>query len=231
MISYKESWIELNMKKIIKYIIIVLIVIIVIVLGINFYVKLSTKNQIIKNKDDSKLKDVDCIIVLGAGVWGDKPSPMLEDRLLEAISLYENNTSSKIIMSGDHGREEYDEVNTMKNFAIEKGVPSENIFMDHAGFSSYESIYRAKEIFGAKKVVIVTQEYHLYRSLYIANRLGIEAYGVASNPRIYGGEAYRELREILARDKDFVKCIYKPKPTYLGDTIPVNGNGDVTNDK
>lgn len=231
MISYKKKKVGLNMKKIIKYIIIVLIVIIVIVLGINFYVKLSTKNQIIKNKDDSKLKDVDCIIVLGAGVWGDKPSPMLEDRLLEAISLYENNTSSKIIMSGDHGREEYDEVNTMKNFAIEKGVPSENIFMDHAGFSSYESIYRAKEIFGAKKVVIVTQEYHLYRSLYIANRLGIEAYGVASGPRIYGGEAYRELREILARDKDFVKCIYKPKPTYLGDTIPVNGNGDVTNDK
>ncbi len=219
------------MKKIIKYVTIVLIVMIVIVLGINFYVKLSTKKQIIGNKDDSRLKDVDCIIVLGAGVWGDKPSPMLEDRLLEAISLYENNTSSKIIMSGDHGREEYDEVNTMKNFAIEKGVPSENIFMDHAGFSSYESIYRAKEIFEAKKVVIVTQEYHLYRSLYVANRLGVEAYGVASNPRIYGGEAYRELREILARNKDFVKCIFKPKPTYLGDTIPVNGNGDVTNDK
>lgn len=219
------------MKKIIKYVAIILIVIIVIVFGINFYVKLSTKKQIIGNKDDSRLKDVDCIIVLGAGVWGDKPSPMLEDRLLEAISLYENNASSKIIMSGDHGREEYDEVNTMKNFAIEKGVPSENIFMDHAGFSSYESIYRAKEIFGAKKVVIVTQEYHLYRSLYIANRLGVEAYGVASNPRIYGGEAYRELREILARDKDFIKCIFKPKPTYLGDTIPVNGNGDVTNDK
>lgn len=219
------------MKKIIKYVTIVLIVIIVIVLGINFYVKLSTKKQIIGNKDDSRLKDVDCIIVLGAGVWGDKPSPMLEDRLLEAISLYENNTSSKIIMSGDHGREEYDEVNTMKNFAIEKGVPSENIFMDHAGFSSYESIYRAKEIFEAKKVVIVTQEYHLYRSLYVANKLGLEAYGVGADPRTYRGQAYRELREILARDKDFVKCIFKPKPTYLGDTIPVNGNGDVTNDK
>lgn len=219
------------MKKIIKYVTIVLIVMIVIVLGINFYVKLSTKKQIIGNKDDSRLKDVDCIIVLGAGVWGDKPSPMLEDRLLEAISLYENNTSSKIIMSGDHGREEYDEVNTMKNFAIEKGVPSENIFMDHAGFSSYESIYRAKEIFEAKKVVIVTQEYHLYRSLYVANKLGLEAYGVGADPRTYRGQAYRELREILARDKDFVKCIFKPKPTYLGDTIPVNGNGDVTNDK
>lgn len=219
------------MKKIIKYVTIVLMVMIVIVLGINFYVKLSTKKQIIGNKDDSRLKDVDCIIVLGAGVWGDKPSPMLEDRLLEAISLYENNTSSKIIMSGDHGREEYDEVNTMKNFAIEKGVPSENIFMDHAGFSSYESIYRAKEIFEAKKVVIVTQKYHLYRALYIANKLDLEAYGVGSDPRIYGGETYRELREILARNKDFVKCIFKPEPTYLGDTIPVNGNGDVTNDK
>lgn len=219
------------MKKIIKYVTIVLIVMIVIVLGINFYVKLSPKKQIIGNKDDARLKDVDCIIVLGAGVWGDKPSPMLEDRLLEAISLYENNTSSKIIMSGDHGREDYDEVNTMKNFAIEKGVPSENIFMDHAGFSSYESIYRAKEIFEAKKVVIVTQEYHLYRSLYVANKLGLEAYGVGADPRTHSGQAYRELREILARDKDFVKCIFKPKPTYLGDTIPVNGNGDVTNDK
>lgn len=219
------------MKKIIKYVIIVLIVMIVIVLGINFYVKLSTKNQIIENKDNPNLKDVDCIIVLGAGVWGDKPSPMLEDRLLEAISLYENNTSSKIIMSGDHGKEEYDEVNIMKDFAIQQGVPSENIFMDHAGFSSYESIYRAKEIFGAKKVVIVTQKYHLYRALYIANRLEIEAYGVGADPRIYRGQSYRELREILARNKDFVKCIFKPKPTYLGDTIPVNGNGDVTNDK
>lgn len=219
------------MKKIIKYVIIVLIAMMIIVLGINFYVKLSTKKQIIGNKDDSRLKDIDCIIVLGAGVWGDKPSPMLEDRLLEAISLYKNNASTKIIMSGDHGREEYDEVNTMKNFAIEKGVPSENIFMDHAGFSSYESIYRAKEIFEAKKIVIVTQEYHLYRSLYIANRLGLEAYGVGADPRIYRGQVYRELREILARDKDFVKCIFKPKPTYLGDTIPVSGNGDVTNDK
>lgn len=219
------------MKKIIIYITIILIIIILIILGINSYVKSSTKKQIIKNNDYSDLQDVDCIIVLGAGIWGDKPSPMLEDRLLEAISLYENNVSSKIIMSGDHGQEDYDEVNIMKNFAIEKGVPSEDIFMDHAGFSSYESIYRAKEIFEAKKVVIVTQEYHLYRALYIANQLGLEAYGVASDPRAYAGQTMRELREIIARDKDFIKCIFKPKPTYLGDTIPVSGDGNVTNDK
>ena len=133
-------------------------------------------------------------------------------------------------MSGDHGRAEYDEVNTMKNYAIEKGVKSEDIFMDHAGFSTYESIYRAKEIFKAKKVVIVTQKYHLYRALYIAKQLDLEAYGVGADPRQYVGATYREIREILARDKDFIKCIFKPTPTYLGETIPVSGNGDATND-
>ena len=222
------------MKKIAKYGVICLIIIIVlmlILLGINLYVKSSTKNQIIENNYYSNLKDIDCIVVLGAGIWGDKPSPMLEDRLLQAIDLYQNNVSSKIIMSGDHGKQDYDEVNTMKNFAIDKGVPSESIFMDHAGFSSYESIYRAKEIFGAKKIVIVTQKYHLYRALYIANQLGIEAYGVGADPRQYVGATYRELREILARNKDFFKCIFKPEHTYLGDTIPVSGNGDITNDK
>ena len=167
---------------------------------------------------------------MGAGIWDGKPSPMLEDRLLEGINLYNNNVSDKLIMSGDHGKKDHDEVNIMKNYAIEKGVPSENIFMDHAGFSTYESIYRAKYIFNAKKVIIVTQNYHLYRALYIANKLGLEAYGVGSDPRPYEGATFREIREIFARNKDFFKCIIKPKPTYLGDSIPVSGNGDITND-
>lgn len=200
-------------------------------IGVNFYVKLSTKDQIIENDDYANLENIDCIIVLGAGIWGDKPSYMLEDRLLEAIDLYQNNVSSKIIMSGDHGREEYDEVNIMKNYAIERNIPSEDIFMDHAGFSTYDSIYRAKDIFKAKKVVIITQKYHLYRALYIANQLGLEAYGVGADPRQYKGAAYREIREILARNKDLIKCIFKPKPTYLGESIPISGNGDITNDK
>ena len=218
------------MKKLLKYEIIAIIIITIIVLGINLYVRISTNKQIIKENDYTALSNVDCIIILGAGIWEDKPSPMLEDRLLEGIKLYQNGVSDKIIMSGDHGRREYDEVNIMKNYAIEKGIPSENIFMDHAGFSTYESIYRAKDIFEAKKVVIVTQEYHLYRALYIANQLGLEAYGVGADSRQYVGATYRELREILARDKDFIKCIFKPEPTYLGDTIPVSGNGDITND-
>lgn len=218
------------MKKVLKYIIIFIITIAIIILGINLYVILSTKKQIIEEEKYTELSDIDCIIILGAGIVEGKPSHMLEDRLLEGIKLYQNNVSDKIIMSGDHGRKEYDEVNVMKNYAIQKGVPSENIFMDHAGFSTYESIYRARDIFKARKVVIVTQKYHLYRALYIANQLGIEAYGVGADPRQYVGRIYREMREILARNKDFIKCIFKPEPTYLGETIPVNGNGDITND-
>ena len=218
-------------KKMIKIILLIFAITIAMVFVINFIVKGTTKKQIITEENAKKLEDIDCILVLGAGIWGNGPSPMLEDRLLQAISLYKNNVSAKLIMSGDHGRKNYDEVNVMKEFAIQQGVPSEDIFMDHAGFSSYESIYRAKEIFQASKIVIVTQKYHLYRSLYIANQLGIEAYGVGSDPRKYAGQGYRELREILARNKDFVKCIFKLEPTYLGETIPVSGDGNVTNDK
>ena len=220
-------------KKLIKIGLILLIIgvsMMIIVLAVNGFVKSSTKNQILEEGDLANLKDVDCILVLGAGVWGDRPSPMLEDRLLVGIKLYKNNVSPKIMMTGDHGTKEYDEVNVMKAFAIEKGVPSGDIFMDHAGFSTYESIYRARDVFAVKKIIIVTQEYHLYRALYIANELGIEAYGVPADPRQYVGALYRELREILARNKDFIQCIFKPKPTYLGEVIPIFGDGNLTND-
>ncbi|MCI8641271.1 MAG: DUF218 domain-containing protein [Clostridia bacterium] len=219
------------MKKLIKYVLIIISIIVLVVFLINIHIQLSTKKQIICDTNYSNLENIDCIIVLGAGIWGNKPSPMLEDRLLKGIELYNNNVSAKIIMSGDHGKIDYDEVNIMKDYAIENGVPSENIFMDHAGFSSYDSVYRAKEIFKAKKVVLVTQKYHLYRSLYIANELGLEAYGVSSDLRKHKGTIHREIREILARNKDFIKCIFKPEPKFLGNSIPITGNGDVTNDK
>jgi len=214
-----------------KMLICFIIIFVIIIFGINLIVVLSTNKKIISEDTAKEKSDIDCILILGAGIWGDKPSPMLEDRLNEGIALYKKGVSSKIIMSGDHGKEEHDEVNIMKNYAIEKGVPSEDIFMDHAGISSYDSMYRAKEIFKANKIIVVTQKYHLYRSLYIANKLGIEAYGVSSDPRKYSGQFIRDIREILARDKDFIKCIYKPKPTYLGEVIPVSGDGNMTNDK
>ena len=193
------------MKKVLICILVIIAIMIIGVVSINIYVKKSTKKQI-KNEDECKeITDVDCIIVLGAAVWGDKPSPMLEDRLLEGIELYQKGVSKKIIMSGDHGQNEYDEVNIMKQFAIEKGIPSEDIFMDHAGFSTYDSIYRAKEIFGAKKIIIVTQEYHLYRALFIADKYKLNARGVTAEEINYNGQIFRDIREIFARCKDFIK--------------------------
>lgn len=200
------------------------------ILIINNYVNSSVKSKIITAADATSL-DADCILVLGAGVWGDgRPSHMLEDRLLQGIELYDNGASKRLLMSGDHGSKEYDEVNVMKGFAMDRGIPSEHIFMDHAGFSTYESLYRARDIFKTNKIIIVTQKYHMYRALYIAERLGLEAYGVTSDPRKYVGQESRELREILARVKDFFNCILKPEPTYLGDSIPISGDGNLTND-
>ncbi len=198
---------------------------------INLKVKNSVKARILTPDEAAEMK-ADCILVLGAGVWENgRPSQMLEDRLLQGIELYQAGASNRLLMSGDHGRVAYDEVNVMKSYAIDRGVPSENVFMDHAGFSTYDSMYRARDIFQAKKVIIVTQRYHLYRALYVAEALGLEAYGVASDPRQYAGQNNRELREIAARIKDFLYVLVKPKPTYLGDAIPVYGNGDITNDQ
>lgn len=180
---------------------------------------------------DAAGEGYDCILVLGCGVQGTTPSHMLEDRLLQGIELYHSGASEKMIMSGDHGRDHYGEVNVMKDFAIDRDVASSDIFMDHAGFSTYESMYRAKEIFQAEKILIVTQKYHLYRAIYNARALGLDAYGVASDPRTYVGQTYRDIREILARNKDFIYSVIKPEPTYLGEAIPVSGNGDVTNDR
>ena len=219
------------MKKLKNVIIILLVLVLILIpLTINFYVKVSVKNQILSESEYKKLNNIDCILILGAGVKNNKPSPLLRDRLVTGIKLYEDNIAPKIVVSGDHGKKDYDEVNVMKKYAINSDIPSTDIFMDHAGFSTYDSIYRIKEIFKAKKIIIVTQKYHLYRALYIANKLGIEAYGVAASSPKYSGDTKREIREILARNKDFVKAILKPKATYLGDEIPVSGNGDITND-
>ena len=201
------------------------------VIGINSYVKIVGGRNIITPEEAVGLSDIDCIVVLGCQVKENgKPSDMLADRLKRGIDLYNQRVAPKIIMSGDHGQKEYDEVNAMKQVAVDAGIPSSDVFMDHAGFSTYETLYRAKEIFGADKLVIVTQEYHLYRALYIAEQLGIKAYGVSSDYRTYWGQTNREAREILARCKDFVKTMFKPEPTYLGEIIPIGGNGDLTND-
>ena len=202
------------------------------VIGINAAVKCSVADQILSAEQAAKLANVDCILVLGCGVYADgTPTAMLHDRLRRSVELYDLGAAPKLLMTGDHGREGYDEVDAMKTFAVDAGIASENVFMDHAGFSTYESMYRAKEIFQAKKIIIVTQEYHLYRAIYIAESLGMEAYGVSSDYRSYGGQLQYDLREVLARVKDFGMSIFKPEPTYLGEAIPIWSDGNLTNDE
>ncbi len=225
-----------NKKKVIKRILIALSVCVVMIISgilfINSYVKNTVENRILSPEDALEMTDVDCILVLGCGVRDDgSPSDMLKDRLTRGIELYKGNAAPKLLMSGDHGQTDYNEVGVMKQYAIDADIPSEDIFMDHAGFSTYESMYRAKEIFQAKKIIIVTQEYHLYRAVYIARQLGLEAYGVSSDYHTYGGQTMRDIREIMARVKDFGSTLFKPEPTFLGEAISVSGNGDVTNDE
>ena len=193
-----------------------------------------SKPYILSETDCAALEDVDCILVLGCAVWNNETlSPMLRDRVTTGLSLYQSGVSEKLLMSGDHGRENYDEVNHMKQFFVDAGVDPEVVFLDHAGFSTYESMYRARDIFGIKKVVIVTQGYHLYRAIYIARALGLEAYGVASDLQDYAlyTDVRNAIRESLARIKDFGVCIVKPEPTYLGDPIPISGSASLSDDK
>lgn len=184
--------------------------------------------------EEASAEEFDCVLVLGAGVWDDGPSHLLEERLNKGVEVYNTGCTNRILMTGDHGREEYDEVNVMKSFAIEKGAIAEEVFMDHAGFSTYESMYRAKEVFQVKKVVIVTQKYHLYRAVYNARKLGLDAYGVAADGQYNFSlpvRTYNNFRESLARCKDFIWCIIKPEPTYLGEAIPISSSGVLTDDK
>lgn len=201
------------------------------VLIVNNHVEAVGTTYILSANDVSK---ADAILVLGAYVSpSGAVSTMLNDRLTVGYELYEQGKAPKLLVSGDHGRKDYDEVNSMKNFLKNKGVPSGNIFMDHAGFSTYESMYRARDIFKVQKVIIVTQEYHLKRAVFVARELGLDAYGVASDKRDYGqAMAMYNLREIAARNKDFFWAkIIIPEPTFLGDSIPVFGDGKATDDK
>lgn len=221
----KKRW-----KQITLLIVIMGMVSLVTVLQINNYVQKMGSHYILNAEE---IPEADAVLVLGAFVFPDGTvSQVLNDRLAVGYELYAKGKAPKIIVSGDHGRKDYDEVNAMKDFLRDKNVPSDDVFMDHAGFSTYESIYRARDIFQAKKIIIVTQEYHLMRAVFIARELGLEAYGVTSDKRQYLYMAQYELREIAARNKDFFLAkVLKPEPTFLGEEIPVSGDGGATDDK
>ena len=220
------------MKKKLFFIIGFILLLIIIVFTLNGVVVGTTSNRIIKEEDINGIIDIDAILVLGCKVNSNgTPSMMLEKRVDRAVELYKK-TGIKLLLSGDHGTNEYDEVNTMKKMVIDLDIPKEDVFLDHAGFSTYDSIYRAKYVFGVKKMVIVTQKYHLYRALYIAKKLGIDAYGIpAPNIPYKFINIKNEIREVFARDKDVFKTMFRPKSKFVGDAIDIHGSGEITFDE
>lgn len=181
----------------------------------------------------SALPEADCVLVPGALVFGDEQlSDVLKDRMDTAIAIYEAGKADKLLLSGDHGQTDYDEVNAMMGYAVGKGVPKEDIFLDHAGFSTYESMYRARDVFCVESAIIVTQQVNLNRAVYDARKLGLNACGVSADAHVYGNEEQQALREALARVKDyFYVNVFVPEPKYLGEAIPIWGDSAPTHDK
>lgn len=199
------------------------------VIGINAYM-ISYVSDYLIEADDLENYSFDCITVLGAGLWDGEPSPMLKERLDFALEAYKTGCSTKFLMSGDHGREDYDEVNAMKDYVVENGADKDSVFLDHAGFSTYETMYRARDVFKVEKTLIITQKYHLYRAVYNARKLGLDAYGYYREEKIYSVK--NDIREAAARVKDFFYCISQPEPTYLGEEIPIKtASATLTDDK
>ena len=220
-------------KKIIKAFAIFAFISALIFVAINIYVVSYAKRYMLTPQEAMELQNTDCIAVLGAHVREDgSPSLMLTSRLDMGIKLYEEGVSDKLLLTGDHGQHEYDEVNNMMQYVLENSdISKENVFLDHAGFSTYESAYRAKEVFKVEKAIFVTQQYHLYRAIYDARSRGIQAFGVASDNLSWPGMAYYKFREALAIFKDFLCCVFDIQPTYLGDAIPVSGISSASHDK
>ncbi|CVH76712.1 hypothetical protein C2L80_10860 [Rubneribacter badeniensis] len=199
-----------------------------VVAATNAVTVLATKDRIVSAEAAASF-GADAIVVLGASVYADgTPSGILQDRLDDGIALYFAGAAPKIIMSGDNSTVSYNEVKAMKDYAVAQGVPSEDVFCDHAGFSTYESMYRAKHVFGAERIVVATQTYHLYRALYAASGLGLEAVGVPSDYREYAHQLQYDVREIPARTKDFFKTLLRVPSTFVGDPISLDQSGDVT---
>jgi vancomycin permeability regulator SanA len=178
------------------------------------------------------LPDAQCVIILGAKVYPDGTlSDMLRDRADTAIEVYKSGKAKKILVSADHGQKKYDEVNAIKNYLLTKSIPKEDIFLDHAGFDTYSSLYRAKEIFDVTSAIVTTQNFHLSRAVYIGNSLGIKTYGLSADTERYPGIFYNQLREVPARLKAYVNVLFKTKPKYLGNKIPITGNSDASWDE
>ena len=163
-------------------------------------------------------------LVLGAGLWRDgTPTPVLHDRVATAVDLYNAGTVQKLLLSGDNPAENYNEPEAMRQLATQMGVPEQDIVLDYAGRRTYDSCFRAREIFQVEQAVVVTQQFHLHRALYLCNSLGVDAVGAVADKRSYRPQWQRfwQLREVAAIVRALLDIhILQPKPV-LGDKLPI----------
>jgi len=217
-----------KIKKIFKILVISGLIALFILISVNIYIIKTTENYIYTESKlvPSDLK-VDAVLVLGAKVYPKtgRLSDILKDRVDTAVEIYRNGNAEKFLLSGDHGQVDYDEVNVMKDYLLNLGIPEEDIFLDHAGFDTYDSVVRAKEVFEVKSVIISTQKFHLYRAIYISRKKGMQTYGVVADKQKYVDEIRNNLRESLARTKSFFDILLNASPKFLGETIPITGAG------
>ncbi|MCK4906644.1 MAG: YdcF family protein [Spirochaetes bacterium] len=197
---------------------------------INTYIKNFSRPFIVTME---KCPQAQAAIVLGAAVWQNKYlSHILQDRMDTAISLYKMGKVKKLLLSGDHGKKYYDEVNNMLRYALQYGIIPKDFFLDHAGFRTYDTMYRARDVFKIKSAIIVTQKFHLARAVYIARKLGIQAIGITADKRLYQNISLYKFREFFARLKAYWQAgIIKPKPKFLGKVIPITGDGRLSHDE
>jgi SanA protein len=191
------------------------------IISVNYYVKSSTKTRIYYSVKKTPKNNIG--IIFGAGINGDQPSKYLKDRLDAGILLYKMKRINKILLSGDNGNDEHDELTVMKKYCFNHGVDTTKIFIDYAGFDTYSTMYRAKHIFKIKRATLISQKYHLNRAIYIGNKLGIKSVGFSANKGEYPGYYYVTFREYLSIFKSFFDVLRDRDPHFLGNKIDING--------
>lgn len=198
-----------------------------VLLSINYLISSQVDGYISKNVNS--VKPCYTAIVLGASVSNEGDlSTVLTDRMLTAIDLYHSGKVQRFLLSGDHGRQQYDEVNSMKNFLIEHRINAKDIFLDHAGFDTYNSLVRAKKIFDVNKAIIITQNFHLPRAVFIGRSIGIDTYGVKADKREYRNMYKLQFRELFANVKAVYEVLFDINPKYLGSKIPITGDSQLS---
>lgn len=190
------------------------------VTNIVFYT--ATKQYVFNTIDNAPSAEV-ALIPGAALLINGTPAPIFIDRANTAIDLYKAGKVSKILVSGDNSTVSHNEVNPALLYLLNEGIPRQDIFLDHAGFDTYSSLYRARDIFGVSSLIIATQSFHLPRAIFIARHLGLQAYGMNADVGHILSRNY--VREVFSDEKALFDLVFHTKPKYLGDPIPIMGDG------